>query len=75
MPGPLGLREERVGRAERSDSEKQAAGDRDSWAVEGGWVAGFRFSLTLFLKVSSVTGKGVLLQAQHPEQLLHEELT
>lgn len=34
VSGPLGLREEGVGRADGWDSEKQKAGVRDSWTVK-----------------------------------------
>lgn len=75
MPEPLHLKEV-VGRAEGPDLEKQGAGDRDSWTVEGGgWSPGLSSFLTLFLELSGISGKGILLQAQHPEQLLHQELT
>lgn len=79
----LALREDRhrcldegVERTEGADWEKQGAGDRDSRTVEGGcWGPGLSSSLTLFLELSNVFDKDLLLQAQHPEQLLHQELT
>lgn len=70
VPEPLGLREE------GPDLEKQGAGDKDSWAEDG--EAGgpeLPSSLTIFLEQRNMSGKGLLLLLQHPEQLLHEELT
>lgn len=70
MPEPLGLREE------GPDLEKQGAGDKDSW-TEDGEAGGPELpsSLTIFLEQRNVSAKGLLLLLQHPEQLLHEELT
>lgn len=71
-----GCLEEGIARAKGPDWEKQEAGDRDSWTVEGSrWGPGLSSSLTLFLELSNVFDKDILLQAQHPEQLLHQELT
>lgn len=36
---------------------------------------GLPSSLTLFLELSCKAGKDILLQVQHPVQLLHEQLT
>lgn len=65
VSGSLGLRGQGAGRAD--GSEKQKAGERDSRAVKGE-ACGARLpsSLTLFLKLSSVAGKGILCQVQHP---------
>ena len=65
VSGSLGLRGQGVGRAD--GSEKHMAGDKDSRTVKGE-ACGARLpsSLTLFLKLSSVAGKGILCQVQHP---------
>ena len=65
VSGSLGLRGQGVRRAD--GSEKQKAGDKDSRTVKGE-ACGARLpsSLTLFLKLSSVAGKGILCQVQHP---------
>lgn len=67
-PGHLGLTGERVGRDEGLDLRRKGlgTGTLGLWK-EGGWVPGLPSSLTLFLEVSSISGKGILLQVQHPE--------
>lgn len=64
-PGPLGLMGERVGRADLR-RKGLGTGTLGLWK-EGGWGSGLPSSLTLFLEVSSISGKGFLLQVQHPE--------
>ena len=64
VSGSLGLRGQGAGRAD--GSEKQKTGERDSRTVKEACGARLPSSLTLFLKLSSVAGKGILCQVQHP---------